>query len=639
MLQTIRDRASGWIAYIIIILISIPFALWGIQEYLGGSDPRLAAEVNGQAISVQLFNREFQQQKRYLQSMIGGQLPPQYSDVVLRENALQRVVRNELLRQELDGAGYHVADKVLFEQLSSIPSFSNNGVFDKKRYELVLQSQRRTMVEFERDLRQQIRVSQFIEGISNSAFLPNSSVNDYLRLKHQQRDVAYFVVPADKEQASAEIEEGDVQSYFDAHKERYQTSERVKLSYLELKEQELIESIEVKEDILRQVYEEQAELYTNPEQRRARHILLKTPLQNNDETDLKKLDEIRQRAEELVANLRSGGDFAALAKEFSDDVLSASSGGELGFIVRGDMDPSLEKALFNLGIDQISDPIKTDKGFQILQLLEITAEQRRDYDEVRDQIALDHQQRSAESQFLELAEQLLTLSYEQPDSLAPAAEALALDIKDTDWITRMKGEGLGSHAKIRMAAFLEEVLTQGRNSDLVELVDGHVVVIRVNEHELAKLKPLDEVREEIRLTLIADKARDQAASQGAQAIAELATEADPVAVAQKFGNQLQEFGWVKRDDKKVPNAILNKAFVFEKPQSSAPTVGGVQLTNGDYAVILVKAVQENGQVEKDLKTVEMQQSSGYGNRELEATFKAMEAGADVRIVRENIDGP
>ncbi|MEN8130557.1 MAG: SurA N-terminal domain-containing protein [Pseudomonadota bacterium] len=639
MLQTIRDRASGWIAYIIILLISIPFALWGIQEYLGGSDPRLAAEVNGQEIPVQSFNREFQQQKRYLQQMIGGQLPPQYSDVVLRENALQRVVRNELLRQELDDAGYHVADKVLFEQLSSIPSFSNNGVFDKGRYELVLQSQRRTTVEFERDLRQQIRVSQFIDGISNSAFLPNSSVNDYLRLKHQQRDVAYFVITADKERASAELEDDDIQSYFDSHKERYKTPERVKLSYLELKEQELVESMEVEEDILRQLYEEQADQYTNPEQRRARHILLKVPTLNNDKADLKKLDETRQRAEKLVASLRKKGDFVALAKEFSDDALSASSGGDLGFIVRGDMEPSTEKVLFNLGIDQISDPIKTDKGFQILQLLEITAEERRDFDEVRDQIALDYQQRSAESQFLELAEQLLTLSYEQPDSLAPAAEALALNIKDTDWITKIKGEGLGSHAKIREAAFLEEVLRQGRNSELVELVDGHVVVFRVNEHEVAKLKALDEVREEIRLTLVADKARDQAASQGAQAIAELRAEADAVAVAQKFGNQLQEFGWVKRDDRKVPNAILNKAFVLEKPQASAPTVGGVQLANGDYGVIVVKAVQENEPMEKDAKAVVMQQTQDYGDRELEATFKAMEAGADVRIMRENIDRP
>lgn len=638
MLQAIRDRASGWIAYIIVLLISIPFALWGIQEYFGGGDPRIAAEVNGEEIPMFVFNRELQQQKQYLRAMMGGQLPAQYSDLALRESVLSRVVRNELIRQELDAAGYQIGDRVLFDQIRSMPQFTKNGIFDKQRYEQTLNTMMRTPAQFEQEMSQQIRVSQFVDGISESAFLPAPSFDDYLRLKNQEREISYFKISTDLEKAKAEVTQEQINAFFEDNKHLFQTSERVKLSYIEIQEKNLIERMQVDEEMLRQAYEERADLYVIPEQRRARHILFKIPPASAEDAE-KETREIKRRAEQLVSRLRSGEDFAVLAEQYSQDPLSAKKGGELGIIAPGDMDPDFEGALFAMELDQISDPITTPNGIHIIQLTEVTPKQQKEFDQVRDQVALDYKQRMAESEFLELTEQLLTLSYEQPDSLDPVAAALGLAVKESDWLTRDQGEGLGAYPEIRQQAFNQEVLEQGRNSDLIELDDGHVVVIRIKEHEDAKPKTLQEVEEEIK-DLVAEKnARMQSAERAKEAINELHSGSDVATVAQKYSSELKEPGFVKRNDTQVPEPILSKAFMLARPSSDTETVDSLAIADSDYAVVLLKSVREPdaNNADNERKADEMRQAREYATREIEACLEAMEATADVRIMRENFD--
>ncbi len=446
MLQAIRDRASGWIAYIIVILICIPFALWGIHQYFGGDDPLLAAEVNGQEIPLRLLNQEYQQQKRYYQSIMGKQLPQEYEDRQLKENALANLVRNELLRQEVEKAGYHISDNVLLSQIQEIPAFFSNGVFDKQRYEQILEMQRRTPTEFEHRLRQQIRVSQFIEGLSQSAFIPGQSIDDYRRLVNQHRRFTYFIIHTDLAKANAEVSDEAIEKYYKTHKNKFNTPPRVKLDYVELTEKSLIASTPATDQQLREYYQSQPDSYQTPEQRHARHILLKlssSPTTKKNQS----AKQVEKRAQELVAQLRSGQKFSDLAKEYSEDSLSASSGGDLGWIARGDMDHEFENTLFNLKLNQISEPIKTESGYQIIQLIDIKPANRKAFDEVRGQVEKEYKQHIAEDQMTDLTEQLITLSYEQPDTLEPVADALGIPIKHTAWITADGGPDIGGKLK------------------------------------------------------------------------------------------------------------------------------------------------------------------------------------------------
>ncbi len=636
MLQSIRDRASGWIAYIIVILISIPFALWGIHEYFGGDDPLVAAEVNGSEIPVRAFTAAYQQQRRYLQSVMGGKLPPQFDDVNLKRNVARGMVRNELLRQDMDSSGFRVSDQVLFDTIRSMPVFQEDGQFSKQRYEQILRSQGRPKPVFEGELRQEIRKTQFESGLRGTAFLPESSLEDYLRLKNQARDIAYIIVSADAEKAGEAFGGDQIEKYYTENLTRFQTPERVKLAYIELDEEVLIETVDADDAALLQFYDEQADRFVAPEQRRARHILIKFPGSAQETSDTQDTDEAKRRAEELVSRARGGEDFSKLVADHSDDTLSVSAGGDLGFIVRGDMDPVFEDVLFDLDLQQISDPVKTDRGYQIIQLTDVKSAEQRPFEAVRDQVVLEYKQRAAETRFIELTEQLLTLSYEQPDTLNPAADALNVSVQNSQWITRQAGEGIGTHMKVREIAFSDEVLQEKRNSELVELSDGKIMVLRVVEHEPAKPRSLDEVRDEIEQILTQQSARDKARKAGQEAVVQLRQGNSLQAVADTLGAQVVAPGYIKRDDTELDPALVRKVFTLSKPTSDSATIGSVQLTNGDYTIIALKSVREDVIDDDVRKTVASQQYDDYGFREFEAIYQALESGAEVQIFYDNL---
>jgi peptidyl-prolyl cis-trans isomerase D len=627
MLTAIRDRVSGWIAYFIVLLISIPFALWGIDQYFGGGDPRVAAEVNGVEIPVEAFAYQFQQQRQYLQQVYGGNLTANVSDAAIEQAVIQGMVRAEVLQQEAQEAGYRVGDEALLYELSRIEAFQTDGQFDIQRYEQLLQAQQQTRAGFEQNLRRQLGLSYFEDGIWRSAFLPPSVKQDLLRLKNQRRDLEYFVIPADP--ASVKIGDKATSKYYEVHQDRFQTPEKVKLAYVELSEKALMNEIQADESALIEYYQSQVNRYIIPEQRKARHILLKLPEGAGQDA----IRKARQRAKGLVARLRAGKDFAKLAEQYSEDALSASSGGDLGFIARGDLDPRVEDVLFTLKKGEISDPIRTDLGFQIVQLTEVKPARQKPFEDVRAEVERDYRRQEAQERFVEQAEQLLTLTYEQSGSLEPAAEALGLEIQRSGWLTRSQGAGIASNPKIRSAAFKEDVLQGRYNSDMVELGQGHVAVLRVIEHEPAQPQPLQEVRNDIKQILAVQAAREQAAKAGRQALAKLQSGKAINDVAERYQASIETPGFVERTEAIVPQPIVAKVFALNKPSPGGATVGGVELANG-YAVIALRNVQAGGGDEAT--TSNSEPAVNYGLRERDAAYRALKAAAEINIMRENL---
>ncbi len=632
MLTAIRDRVSGWIAYFIILLISIPFALWGIDQYFGGGDERLAAKVNGVEIPVQAFNYRYQQQRQYLQQAYGGELPPGVTNATIKRNVIADMVRAELLRQEAEAAGYRVADTVLLNELTGLEVFQTNGRFDERRYAQLLQMQGQTRTAFEHNLRQQVGLSYFEDGIWKSAFLPPSARQDLRQLESQRRRIEYFVIPA--KPAEVTIEDTAITGYYKAHQNDFQTPERVKLAYVELSERALRERLELNEDVLRQYYQDHADEYTTPEQRRARHILIKVPAG----ADRNVVNEAHRHAEKLATRLEAGEEFEVLAKKYSEDALSAAIGGDLGFVARGDLSPAVEDVLFSLEEGAFHGPVKTDLGFQIVQLVEVKPAQQRPFKRVRARVVRDFRRLEVQERFVAKVEQLETLSYEQSASLKPAARALGLEVKETGWLTQTQGTGIAANPKIRAAAFEQDVLQGGYNSDVVELHPGRVVVLRVTEHEPAKPKPLDEVRRAIRQILAMRVARERAAKAGRQAIAALRAGKTLKAVASKHKAPIESPGFVERTGTKAPQPIIDAAFMLDKPEPRASIFGGTVVENG-YAVLALRQVQTMDQAESKAQISEVTSSNPsdyYGLRERNAVYEALKAAAEVEINRGNL---
>lgn len=625
MLQSIRDRVSGIIAYTIVILISIPFALWGIQEYFGGGGDQVVAEVNGEEIPAQAFNRELQRQRNALLQAFGGRLPPGFDERVLRQRALDALVRQYLLNQEVDRLGYSVSDGQLAEAIQAIPQFHEDGRFDPQRYDLVLRQQQRSKVEFERMVRQQLRLEQYEGGLGDTAFLPPEQVEDYQRLRDQKRQLRYFVVEPDLEAVKAALTDDEIRAYYEKHLEAFQRPEQIRVQYVRVGLGDLEQRVQPDEETLRAFYEQQADRYVTPEERRVRHIVVRFG-GDSGRTE----PQARERIEAARSKLEAGVPFEEVVQEFSDDELTRDRGGDLGWIARGDLSRDFDAVAFALGAGERSGPTKVGSAFEIIEVTEIRPAEQKGFEQVRDQVAAEYRRREAERNFLDVTEQMMTLGYEQSDTLQPVADAVGVALQQSDWFSRLQGEGIGADAVVREAAFDPEVYEEGRNSDLIELSDGSVLMLRVADKRPAEALPLEDVRDRVVERLALEKAREEARRLAVEAIDALRGGKDAAEVAQSLGAKLERPGAVTRTERKLPAPILDRAFSLPRPAGEHVLVDGLALDGARYAVVILDRVVDPEVEAADPKRF-AELARIYGARELEAALRALEAAAEIEI--------
>lgn len=632
MLQKIHDVAKGWIAYLIVFIISIPFAVFGINEYFSGADPRVAAEVDGVEIALNDYQTELRNQTQMYRQQFGGQLPSGLFDEKIKQDVLDLLIRRQLFQAEVIDAGYRVGDRELSERIQALPQFRDGQGFSAARYQQYLDYQRKSKSWFEESMRSDLGVQQYLLGVTESAFLSKSGHADFTALKHEAREFEYFIIKADRYRDEIKPTDEQIQAYYTQQKNRFMTPERVKLAYIELNQTALMQQVKVDEQLLREDYAHYAGQYTTPEQRRVSQILIKIP------ADAQAAAAAKLKADNVVSRLNDGEDFAALAKSMSEDSLSAEHGGDMGYLVKGDMDPLFEDVVFSLQKDVVSSPIRTPLGYQIAKVTEIKPARQKPFEEVRAQLEAEYKAREAEALFSDFTDRLADVSYTQQDSLEPAAEALGegFGVRTTGWITRSGGAGIGSQGAVRAAAFSDEVLKDRTNSELLELADGRVVVLRVLEHEASTVRPLEEVRVSIVDALVAQGARERARAAGEETLAGIETPAQFEAGAESFKAPIERPGMVVRGEAKVPPAVNQEAFSMGRPQDGT-RYAGVTLPGGDYALIALSAVKPGVANEAEQMTDARRIDSEYGRREFDAMVAAMKDAAEIKVFSENLE--
>jgi peptidyl-prolyl cis-trans isomerase D len=597
MLQTIRDRATGWIAWAIVILLIIPFALWGIQEYFRGGSEVNVAEVGGVSISRIALDNAVDQALRQTKDRPQGKAMEQ-----LRQSVLNSLIQEEVLVQAAANAGMRVSDAELAQVIRSVPAFQRDGKFDRDLYVRLLRANGLTVEGFEARQKREMLSRQLSSGVVNSAFVTGKELDYVTRLWERKIDLAYLTLPVKRFESGVEIKDEQVANYYDQHHDEFMTPARVKLSYLKLDVKEMEKNVKVTDKELRAQYEEQKASFSVPEQREASHILIAV----DDKADKAAVEAAKKKAEDIRKQILAGESFAAMAKKYSDDPGSAGKGGDLGLIDRGTMDKAFEKAVFALPEGEISEPVRTPFGFHIIKVTKIKPAHEKTFEEVRPVLEKDYRRQQAENQFYDQSQTLDDLSYENPTTLDVAAAQLGLQIQETGWITR-KGaaDGIGSYPAVVAAAFSSDVLAGGDlshavNSKMIELKQGAgnsdqvppVVVIHLKEYERSKLRPLDEVRGQITDKLRAEAARDKAREVAGQWVAKLNGGEDLKALAKENDLKLTEAGYVGRNDAKHDSAIVRAAFKMKKPSGGKAAFESLELPSGDVAVFAVSAVQD-----------------------------------------------
>jgi peptidyl-prolyl cis-trans isomerase D len=592
MLQAIKERAQGWVAWAIVILISIPFALWGIQSYLGvGGEPTVAT-VNGNKITERQLDRNVQRARMRLRERLGAAYDPDLFDTAqLRQQVREQIIRDAVLLDASYDMGLRVSDQAVRAAILVEPAFQSDGAFDKGTYERVLRLQGLTPTSYEEQLRQSLLSTQLARAVTRSGFTTDTELAAATRLLRQQRDVAYLVLPQADYMPDEPPSEEEIRAYYENNPARFESPERVKLSYIVL-DADALGSEDVTDEALRAAYEQRLAELTTPQERAIRHILLTVPADANDA----EAEAVKARAATLKDEIQAGADFAAIAAEHSEDPGSADQGGDLGLVSRGIMDPAFEQAAFDLEPGVVSDPVRSRFGYHLIEVTDIEGGEPKPFEDVREELVRELSRGDAEATYFELAEQLANLTYESPDSLIPAAETLGLEVRTSDWIERSGGEGILGSPKVTNAAFSEDVLVRGNNSELIEPDRERMqaIVLRVDRHEPAALRPLEDVREEIVAALQAQQATAAALAEAESLVERLRGGAELSTVVPEGEDTPapQEPGLVSRNEADVPPTVLELAFAAPRPDAGAVSYAAGQQPGGDAVIVAVRDVQD-----------------------------------------------
>lgn len=618
MLLKIRDAVSGWVAYAIIAILIVPFALWGIGDYLGVFGDTYAVKVNDTEIPLTEFRNSYTQRYVSVRDQMGAEFRPEAIDEnALRQQVLDELVDEELLYQYAIDSGLRISDAAMVEQIHRIQAFQEGGSFSPERYRYMLQLNGLSPARFERDVRRSMVLAQLEQAIAGSSFVTRNAFRDLIRMGDQRREFAWIEIALDQYADQVEVSDEQVAEYYAANQQRFMTVETVDIEYVELTADAVAALIQVDEEGLRERYEERVAAANAQQQRRASHILV----------------ESEELANELAARLADGADFAELAAEHSTDPGSASEGGDLGWVDRGSFVREFETALYAMEPGEISAPVRTGFGWHVIRLDEIRGTvEIAPFEELRGVLATEYREAEAERRFYTLAERLADLAFENAGSLEPAAEALDLPIRRINDVSRAAGTGLADYADVRNAAFSPEVLGERFNSRLLELSGERVAVVRVAEHVPSRQMQLEEVDALIRAELLRTEARALAAATAESLVERARAGEDLAALAEEVDATYHEPHVAGRADDHAPPTLLRALFRAPRPgDGGEPVVRTVTIGNAVAVFQLLGVTAGTPELMEDdqVTGITAALASRLGQAEFHALLSTLRAQADI----------
>ncbi|AZL68049.1 SurA N-terminal domain-containing protein [Pseudomonas oryziphila] len=616
MLQNIRDNSQGWIAKTIIGLIVVLMALTGFEAiFQAATHSQDAAKVNGQTISQNELSQAVDMQRRQLMQQLGKDFDPALLDEkMLREAALKGLIDRKLLLQGAEDAKFAFSEAALDQLILQTPEFQVDGKFSAERFDSVIRQMGYGRMQFREMLAQEMLIGQLRTGLAGSSFVTDKQVEAFARLEKQTRDFAALTFKADP--AAVKVSDDEVKAHYDQHAKEFMTPDQVVIDYIELKKSAFFDQVKVNDDELKALYDK--EIANLGEQRHAAHILIEVNDKANDAQAKARIEEIQQR-------LNKGEDFAKLAKEFSQDPGSANTGGDLGFAGPGVYDPAFEDALYKLNKDQVSAPVRTEFGYHLIKLLGVEAPDVPSFASLKDKLTHELKTQQVEQRFVEATKQLEDAAFEASD-LGQPAQDLGLKVQTSAAFGREGGEGITANRAVIQAAFSEEVLEEGANSNGVELDPETVVVLRVKEHRKPEQLPLEAVAKNISAHLAKEKATAELKGKADKLIAGL-RDGSIKAASQSW--KVQEAATRGQDG--IDPAELQAVFRLGKPASKdQPVYGSVVLGDGSLVVLQLKGVNEGAAATDEEKAqIRRYLASRAGSQDFAAYRKWLESSADI----------
>jgi len=629
MLERIREGSQGPLAMTIVGLIIISFAVTGVGSYLGSSSTQAAATVNGEEITLTEVEAAYQNQRARMEAQFGESVAAAFANEAyletFREQVLQQLISEKLVEQEANEIGLRVSTEQIKQTIFEIDAFKLAGQFDNDTFKAVIARQNFTPASFRDYLRKQMTTEQLSNVINGSSFSIDDEVTSVLRLQNQTRTARTLEVNADDFTSDVSVSDDEVAQYYQSNLSDFDTQEQVKLSYVTLSVSDLMANEAVTEEEAKAYYNEYIAAYQTTEERRISHILIEF---GEDDSASK------ATAEEVLKLVKApGADFAKIASERSSDTISAEIGGDLDFIVKGDWSESFEDAAFALkAVGDTTDLVQTEFGYHIIKLTDLKPSVTTPFEEVKDELTQTLLKDKAMESFFGFQEQVASAAFEQPDSLERVSEITNRPIIDTAFFEKTNYPASVNYPQVENVAFSAELIENGLNSDVLQISDEKIMVVRVADHKPQRTLALEEVKASIVNQLTAEKTQEAAVAWAEglkskifagesidEALTAKSIELTPVEGLARFGGALP---------------VEMSSAIFKLSPVAQQNVSVVKLSSGNVGLVILDSVQAVSEVNADdLLAVKQGLASNESRTSYENFVDALRSDADIEIIK------
>ena len=597
---------------IVLAVIILPFAFWGIDSYRrsGGGEP--LATVNGEKISQQEFDNALRQQQERMRESLGGKFDQAMLDQPeVKNSILENLVSQRLLMSQARAAGLTVSDEQLAQVITGIESFQKEGKFDKERFATALSRQNMSPLTFEARVRQELGLRQLIDAYTQNGYASNAITDSLIRLNEQQRVISTAEIALDPFLKQAAVDEAAVKNYYEKNQKEFQSPEQARVEYVTFSADALQSQMAVNDAEIKKYYDEHQPEFGTQEQRQAAHILISATAQASEADK----QAAKAKAEQILQQVKkSPAKFAELAKQYSQDPGSAADGGDLGLFARGMMVKPFDDAVFQLKPGEISDLVQSEFGFHIIKLLAVQPAKILSLDEAKGDLTQKLKQQKANDKFAELAEKFSNTVYEQSDTLKPAAELVKMPVQQSGWLSKGHAETPPWTDKALQAVFAKEVINDKRNSAAVEVAPNTLLAARLLEYKPASIRPLAEVSDAIRQSLLRQQAHELVLKQAKDMLAQL-----------QHGENLKLEWKPAQTITRAQHTGLSSELVrqvFQADAAKLPAYAGAENAQGGYTLVRLDAVKEITAIDDTKRVGYMQQLRQLTGDELSRAYLA-----------------
>ena len=555
MLQIIREKFTGWIAFLIIGAISVALVISFGNMNQTPLEEDVVITVNDKEITLIDYREEYTNQLIQFQEVFGDEIPESL-EFTIQESATENLIMKTLLNDYVDARGYRVSPAFVAELITSDPNFQLGEGFNRENYEAILISQGISQSQYENDLRIQLQINQLRRGLIESSFITPFEFRKFVELQMEERGGEYLLIPSSNFAVQVSLDEEEVSTFYTKNTNSFMTEEEIDVEYLSINIEDITQDIKFSKSDVEQYYKENIDRFRSNEERKSSHILISFDDEVIDDAALEQIKNIQER-------IKAGESFEALAQEFSDDGGSAASGGDLGWAEPGLFVPEFDQVLFALETGEISEPVKTQFGYHIIRLDDLKEGKKKEFAEIEEELTNEYSKLLAEDRLYDLAEQLDDLALQAFNELESVADELALDLNQISAITRNGSSFLNQQPELIDILFSPSSVEQFENTPVYEF-NNSIIVARVIGHRWPETKILNDVEDEISSLLITQKSIEIANEEAVKMLKELASGKTMTELSDLYQLELKKFDELKRNDDVLPRILMDAVFATLK---------------------------------------------------------------------------